>query len=470
MNNEKQGLDLTTGNVPILLLKFALPMLVAGFLQMANIFITTIYVGRLLGDTCLAAVTMSMPIIFVLIAISNGFTLACSVLISQHMGRKDYIKTERIVQTSTLLIIIISLCIFTIGQIFTPLILKALGAEGEVLRLSINFMRILWFAIPFITIQALYTAMLRGIGNSTTALYFQSISIIIVLIFMPLVIGGSAALNLPAFGFEGGAFVMAAASVISTIAMGIHMQIAKYRVSPNWKELYMRKSILKSLTKIGLPAALQQAIVSIGMAVVLGIVANYGEEVIAAYGVASRIDNLAFLPAMSIGMAIASLTGQNLGAGKVDRVNTIFQWGMLYCLVFTLTASALAYFVPHIILTPFLKEDESAEVLRVGISYLKIVGLAYPFFALTFISNGVINGAGKTIVITILSLFNLWILRVPLAWYLSNRMDSEVGIWYTLAISFAFASILSFLYYKFGNWKKEFIKKEEPISEIVNVL
>jgi len=469
MNNEKQGLDLTTGNVPILLLKFALPMLVAGFLQMANIFITTIFVGTMLGKSSLAAVTMSMPIIFVLIALSNGFTLASSVLISQHMGRKDYVKTERIVQTSTLLIIIISLCIFAIGQIFTPTILKALGAQGEVLSLSIGFMRIIWFSIPFITIQALYTAMLRGIGNSTTALYFQSIGIVIILLFMRFAMIGFEPLHLPAFGLKGGAFVMASASIMSTIAMGIHMQIAKYVVSPKWKELYMRKSILKSLTKIGLPAALQQAIVSVGMAVVLSIVARFGDAVIAAYGVASRIDNLAFLPAMSIGMAIASLAGQNLGAGKVDRVNSIFQWGMLYCLVFTLSASAIAYFFPHVILNPFLKESET-DVLRVGISYLKIVGLAYPFFALTFISNGVINGAGKTIVITILSLFNLWVLRVPLASYLSHRMGSEIGIWYTLAISFALAAVLSFLYYKFGNWKKDFVKKEEPISEAVNVL
>jgi len=462
--SERQGLDLTVGNVPKLLAIFAFPMLIAGFLQMANIFVTTIYVGNYLGKVSLAAITLSMPIIFILIAAANGFTLASSVIISQNIGRKNVVKTEQAVQTSISIIIIIGLCIFVLGQLLTPGILHILGAHDEVHATSLEFMRIIWFSVPFITLQALFTAMLRGMGNSTTPLYYQALSVVIAVIFMPIFIKGSLFFHLPdivpAMGLNGGGIVMSSAAIISTIALGLHMQTAKYTVSPKWSKLYIRRDIFNDLVKIGVPAAFQQAIVATGMTVVLGIVASFGDEVTAAYGVASRIDNLAFLPAMSIGMAIASITGQNLGAGKVDRVKEIFKWGMIFCLTLTVFAAGIAIIFPQFILGLFVN-DTDADVLKIGVDYLRIVGFAYPFFAVTFISNGVINGAGKTIIITFISLINLWILRVPLAYFLSKWMGSERGVWWTLAISFLIAAVLSFTYYKFGNWKKEFIKPEE---------
>jgi Na+-driven multidrug efflux pump len=198
------------------------------------------------------------------------------------------------------------------------------------------------------------------------------------------------------------------------------------------------------------------------MVLITGIVNGFGELATATFGAVSRIDQIAFMPAMTLGMAISTLAGQNLGAGHFHRVKEIFKWGCIFSGGITVVISLIAVSMSRILLQAFVSDP---TVLDMGTQYLHIVGSCYIFFSLVFVSNGIINGAGATIITTLVSLLSLWIIRVPVAYYLSGHLQSVNGIWYAISLSFFFSMVASQIYYFSGRWRKAAGKRYTPAKE-----
>jgi Na+-driven multidrug efflux pump len=158
---------------------------------------------------------------------------------------------------------------------------------------------------------------------------------------------------------------------------------------------------------------------------------------------------------MMVGTAVSTLTGQNIGACKLDRVKETFGWGLVLGGGMTLVVSIIALAIPGVLMHMFIKDP---AVISVGVTYLRIMAMGYLFFAVFFVGNGVINGAGHTLVATIFSLVSLWIVRVPLAEILSSRMHRLEGIWYAMLISFVVSTCLSLGYYFSGRWKRSVVR------------
>lgn len=462
----RQGRDLTTGSIPRHLVAFTLPMLAGSALQTAYSFVNAIWVGQFLGKADLAAITVSFPIVFVLMALAGGLTLATNILVSQYCGAKNYLQMRKVVQSSVLLVGSLSVLLFVIGEIFTPHILEAMDTPTEVLSLAIPYMRIFLISLPFAFSVFLVASMLRGIGDSTTPLYFQAASVILSAILDPLLMFGL--LGLPCLGLNGTAWSSVITQAGAAVAIYIYLQRKDSPVAPDWRRLSLDLETTWHTIKIGIPSAIQQSLVSMGMIFVISMVNRFGANATAAFGAASRIDQLAFMPAQTFGMAISTLSGQNIGAQKLSRVSQIFRWGAFLSTAITLIPSALALSVPHLLLRIFTNDT---AVIDTGVQYLRIVGFAYVFFAISFASNGVINGAGHTFMTTIFSLISLWIFRVPLAYYLSQRLRSVQGIWYAMAISFAVSMLVSIIYYASGRWKiRSVIIKQLPPAGPVGVI
>jgi Na+-driven multidrug efflux pump len=227
-------------------------------------------------------------------------------------------------------------------------------------------------------------------------------------------------------------------------------------VAFNPQRLILDKRITFLLLKIGLPAIVQQSLISFGAMFITTFVNSFGSAATNAFGAVGRVDMVAFMPAMSMSMAASALTGQNLGAGKPERVRDIFTWGVLMTSSTTIVISLFVVFFSKLILTMFGLGD-NANVMDIGIAYLHIVGSCYLFFAIMFISNGVINGAGHTMITMTFSLLSLWLIRVPLAWLLSKTSLGIRGIWVAVSLSFAIIMIVSLTYYFSGRWKKSAI-------------
>jgi len=302
----------------------------------------------------------------------------------------------------------------------------------------------------------LINSILRGIGDTVTPLMFMSIGIGMNAILDPFFIGGFG--PFPLHGLKGAAYATVLSQATALAISIAYLNRKNHIVAFNPKRLILDKHITVQLFKIGLPSIVQQSLVSIGNLFIITFVNAFGSAATNAFGAVGRLDLFAFMPAISMSMAVSALTGQNLGAGKPHRVKEIFKWGVIMTSSTTIVISLCVVFFSRLILTMFGLGDD-AKVMEIGITYLRIVGSCYILFAIMFISNGVINGAGHTLITMTFSLLSLWVVRVPLAWLLSKTSLGIVGIWISVSLSFAIILIVSLTYYFSGRWKKSAIIK-----------
>ena len=450
-----QGRDLTTGSIPRHLIAFSFPMLLGSGIQTGYSVVNAIWVGKGLGSAALAAVTVSFPVIFILMAVAGGLTMASNILASQSYGAKDWQQLKRVIQNSTVLTLALSIVIVIVGQTFARPILRLIDTPADVFPMAAGYLRVLLWSMPAMFGIFLLASLLRGVGDSKTPLYFQGAFLLVNAVLDPLFMFGW--LGFPKLGLNGTAVATIIAQCGAVFALISYLHWKRHIIQPDWARLRPNWDTSLLTMRIGVPSMIQQGLVSIGMLFVVGLVNAYGEDGTAAFGAASRIDQIALMPALTIGMAISTLSGQNIGAGHHDRVKEVFKWGMLLSCGITMVPSLAALTIPGILLKMFTNDP---HVMALGVNYLHIVGAGYVLFSVMFVSNGVINGAGHTFITTLISLIGLWIVRVPLATYLSNHMHKLEGIWYAMLISFVMGSLISLIYYLSGRWKRPIRRKE----------
>ncbi len=292
--------------------------------------------------------------------------------------------------------------------------------------------------------------------DAVTPLVFMSIGIGINAVLDPFFIGGFG--SFPSHGLNGAAYATIVSQIIAVGISILYLNRKGHVVAFNPRKLILDKHITFLLFKIGFPSIIQQSLISISGMFVQTFVNSFGAAAANAYGAVLTVDMFAFMPAMSMSMAVATLTGQNLGAGLPERVKRVFKSGVMMTSSITILVSITVVTLSRYVLIMFGLGDD-VRVMDIGTSYLRIAGSCYIFFAIMFISNGVINGAGHTIITMVFTLLSLWIIRVPLAWFLSKTSLGISGIWIAIASSFFVTMIVSLSYYFSGRWKKSVIIK-----------
>lgn len=305
-------------------------------------------------------------------------------------------------------------------------------------------------------IAFLTTSILRGVGDSITPLIFQGIGVVLAAILDPLLMLGWC--GFPRLGLNGTAYSMLITQSLTLVAFFIYLHKKNHIASPDWRHLAIDWQTSKLTLKIGLPAAAQQLLVALGSSFMLRFVNDYHESAAAGFGAASQIDMLAFFLAISFSIAISSLSGQNIGAGRYDRVQQTFRYGLLFSGGLSLCLSLAVISWPAFFVRIFLDPAQSPEAFRIGVGYLHIVGISYTITAVMFVCVGIINGAGHTLMTTLMTLLGLWIVRVPLAAFLSHRLHRVEGIWYALVVSFTVSTLFSLGYYFSGRWRCAIIR------------
>lgn len=491
----RHGRDLTVGSIPRNLILFSLPMLMGNVLQTAYSVVNAVWVGKFLGKSALAAVSVSFPVVFALMALAGGLTMAANILISQYAGAREWPEVKRVVQTSTIFVVAISVALMVVGEICAVPLLKMMATPPEVMPLAVGYLHILLLTLPFQFVMFLLASMLRGVGDSTTPLYFQTVFLIITAVLDPLLMFGW--LGFPKLGLNGTAVAMFATMACASASLFIYLARKRHVVAPDWRNLRPDWAIGWLTLKIGMPSALQQALVAVGAVVVVTLVNHFGENAAAAFGAALRIDQIAFMPAMTTGLAVSTLAGQNIGAKQYHRVHQVFWWGLILGVGITLVVALLAYLAPGFLMRMFVDDHRDPEVIRIGIVYLRIMAISYIIYAVMFTSNGIINGAGHTVRTTIFTLIALWLVRVPMAalfsqypvvngalvipyavfqWHgvlhlpvpaaLAGAFHRVEGIWYAMVASVATGMVISLVYYASGLWKRAIIKHRlQPVSD-----
>ncbi|NLO74088.1 MAG: MATE family efflux transporter [candidate division WS1 bacterium] len=456
----RYGRDLTVGSLPRQMIAFALPMLASVVLLMAYSFVNAIWVGRYLGKTALAAVTISFPIFMVLVALGGGLTLAANILVAQHVGAGRRGGLGRIVDTSVVLTGSVALVFFVIGEVFAESLMRLMQTPPDVLAPATSYMRIFMLSQPFGFGMFLMRNLLQGLGDSTTPLYVQSGSIGLNIVLDPVLMFGW--LGLPRLGLQGTAWASTIAQAAALIVLLLYLHRQHNPVAPRWRRLQVHLPTLWTLLRIGVPASVQQSLVSIAMLCVIGLVNGFGVTAIAAFGAATRLEQLVLVPAMVFGLAISTVSGQNLGANKLHRVHGTFRWGIVLSGSATVLASAITLLAPQLLLKMFITD---AEVIREGMTYLQVVAPFYVFLALMFVGNGIINGAGDTLATTMIAVISQLVVRIPLAVLLIRVLHSVTGVWIAIAVSFVISMLASFAYYRSGRWQRARVAAAPAVTQ-----
>ncbi len=438
-------MDLTKGKTGILIFKFTVPMLIGNILhQMYNV-IDSIIVGHFIGDEALAAVGASFPILFVLLSLVIGLATGGTIIISQYFGAKNFEKLKLSIDTIYFVIFISSIFISIFGIYYSENIFELIDLPKNIIPQAKTYLDIILFGL--VTSFGFYgtNAILRGLGDSKTPLYFQIIAtfVNIFLDFLFVVYFD--------FGISGVAYATIIAQGGAFFTAVIYLNKYNKLLKISFFNLKFDKKIFKNILKVGLPSGFQNMFVAVGMMALYKIVNVFGINVIAAYSVVGRIDSFAIIPAMNFSQAFTTFVGQNIGAKKIHRVKKGLISTLMMSSIVSIIFTIVFVFFGTEVMKMFTKSD---EVIKIGNTYLQIVSPFYIAFSIMFSFNAVFRGSGDTIVPLFITLFALWFVRVPSSYFLSIEFG-ETGIWWGIPIAWVVAGLLSFFYYLNGRWKKK---------------
>ena len=439
--------DLTIGREGKLIFFFALPMLLGHLFQQFYSMVDSAIVGKFLGKEALAAVGASFPIIFTMIALMIGIASGGMVVISQYFGAKDMVKVKKATETIYIFMFAASIILTIAGLLLVDPIFRITKLPLELLPMAKTYINIYIAGIILFFGYNGTAAILRGMGDSKTPLYFLVISTI-ANIFLDLLF-----VLVFKWGIAGAAFATLVSQGGALFTAMIYLHKTHDIINFNFRQWTFDREIFRACFRIGLPTGLQQTFVALGMMALFSIVNTFGTNVVAAFSAAGRIDSIATVPAMVFAQALSSFVGQNIGAGKIDRVRK----GLIMTMLMSWASSIIISFVLIIfrshIMHIFTNKDE-VEVIRIGGEYLTIVTSFYLVFATMFTLGGVMRGAGDTLIPMFITLLSLWLIRIPLAYFLSDKMG-ETGIWWAVPIGWTAGMLLTYLYYRTGRWKKK---------------
>lgn len=443
--------DFTEGKIAKQLITFSLPIILGDFLQSLYLVIDAVWVGRLLGYEALAAISAVFPVLFFLISLLIGMSVATNILVGQSYGAKNKAVLVKVLQSSFFTIVFLSLGLSIVGVISGKSILKLINTPQSIMPDAHTYLIIIIMGFLFRALYNWFGGTLRGLGDSKTPLIILIISIILNVILTPLLIIGIG--PFPRLGIAGSALGTVVAFFFSTLA-GYFILIRKNSLFGFIKEkMSFDFKLIKKIFRVGIPVTFSMVIRSISWMAIVALVNKFGPSLTAAYGIGVRIDMFAFMPALSISIAVSSMTAQNIGAKKFERVSTTLKWAIMLSLGFSFLIYSLVNLFPVAIASIFTRDS---DVLSNTVGYLRVISLAYVMFSFIFSFQGVIRGAGHTGYLMFFSIISMLMVRIPAAYFLAEHTSLErFGIWLAILISAFVAMLLNFFYYRSGLWRRK---------------
>ena len=444
MDTRKGNTDLTEGKVWKVIVRFAVPLLVGNLLQQFYNITDSIIVGQFLGKEALAAVSASFFIYYFIISLVIGVGSGTTVVISQLFGAKQYQKVQLAFSSFFIFMLVGGIILSIAGIIFAEPVFRLTNTPEEVIPQAVAYFRIyIGGTFLFVTFNSIIS-ILRGVGESVRPMLFILITTVLNIAFDLLFI------LVFKWGIEG-------AARATVVSQGIGMCIALAYVNNTHPLLSIKKQdmlfdwkLFKESLKIGLPTSVQQCAIALGLIALLGIVNSFGTNTLTAYGAAGKIDTIITQAILTLSGALAAFCGQNIGAGRLDRVKKGVQFTMYTNIALGLLTFAAVYLFGNEMMRIFTKD---IDVVAIGKEYLLIIGGFFIVHGALNVYNGALRGAGDTLFPMITSLVCLWLIRIPLAYYLSSWLGRN-GIWWAIGISITIGLIVTFVYYKMGFWKR----------------
>lgn len=448
--------NLTDGNEKSKLVSFMLPIFVGNVLQQCYSFADAVIVGHVVGDEGLAAIGASQSIQFFLIAILMGLGAGSEILISRYVGQKDIYMIKRTLDSLLTAVLALALILTFAGVFISETLLKGIGTPKGILPQSVAYLKIYFIGLFGVAGYNTLSGMIRSTGNSTVPLILLVVTSVVNIVLDIWFVAG---LHMGVVG-AGSATVIA--QTISFILCLTYINIHKNLVSYQIMNLdFSWKAVWEGL-KFGIPFAVEQAAVSIGMFFMQAAVNSLGVKVMTAYVIGAKIDAFAGIPISGIGQTICIFTSQNLGAQKVDRAKK----GKDFCLYLAWGVSLglllLLWSVGENIIRLFTTDQ---FIISMSYDYIRILSLAYFVASYFVVYNGYIRGTGNTVLPMISTLSGFWFSRIPAAYLLKNCWG-YVGVWLAIPIGWICSCVITGGYVH-GKKFKNLIQQYEKINKEV---
>lgn len=442
-------IDFTTGSVSKKIIQFTIPLLIGNVFQQFYNLADSMIVGHFLGKQALAAVTASSQLVFAMIALLIGIGIGASVVIGQQWGRKDYEKVRLTAGTINIFLLVASIVIGVLGIIFSDELLRLVNVPKEAFPEAKIFLNIYLAGLFSMFGYNAVTSTLRGLGESRIPLYAlilaNVINICLDLLFILIF----------RWGVAGAAIATITAQSISWVSLLIYLKRTKSIVSVGFYPRNFNLKIFKEFFKIGLPSGIQQTVVGIGLTAILGMVNQFGVDTAAGFGAGSRIDSFISMLAMNFSIALTSFTAQNYGAGLLHRVKKGLRATLIMSISITVVVN-LFVIIFRVPLISLFTDKENIFVIKAGADYLVVVSTFYLFFSTMFVFTGFLRGTGNAFYPMLTSIFSLWLIRLPLAYFLSKHWGF-LGICYSVPLSWIIGVIANYAYYASGHWKRKMV-------------
>ncbi len=432
---------------------FALPMIIGNLFQQFYNMADSIIVGNLVGEDALAAVgaSYSFTTVFIMIAIGGG--IGASVLTSQYLGAGHYREMKSSVYTFLIAFAVFSTLLAVLGFAVNPTVLWLLKTPDNILSDAVSYLQIYFVGLPFMFMYNILSANFNALGRSRIPLFLLIFSSILNIVLDLWMVGSLK------MGVAGAAVAtVIAQGIAAVISLVILMRLlSTYAVEG--KVQHFRSDMFVTGVKVAIPSIVQQSIVSIGMLLTQSAVNRFGSSALAGYSAGTRLESLCIVPMIATGNAMSTFTAQNLGAGRPERVRQGYRaaYGIIIGFGVLLIAVSQLFYAP--ILSAFVEQGESAVAFETGTAYFRFIGFFFSFLGFKAITDGILRGAGDIKIYMLANLINLAI-RVAVAQLCSPIWGIEL-IWYAVPMGWAANYLISYLWYRTGNWKRRNLLKNE---------
>ena len=437
-------IDMTRGSASKSIILFALPMLIGNiFQQLYNVVDSTV-VGKFVGAEALAAVGATSSCSMLLLTLVNGLAAGAGIIIAQCIGARDFRQMRNAVTALIYIDIVMGIVITITGTLLAEPILRLMNTPEEIIGDSVTYMKINFAGTIGLLAYNSGAVILRSFGDSKTSLYILILSSLVNVVLDLLFVLGFG------MGVAGAAYATVIATFVSAAACIGYLYFRRHILFLDGMELKFDVAMFREIVKTGIPSGLQSSMISIGNMCVQGLINSFGTMTVAAYTAAGKIDSIVIQIVMSIAMSLSVYSGQNVGAGNIERVRIGLRGTLKIMLTVCVSIAVLILIFKRQLLGIFLSESDAAEAINIGCTYLSIMGIAYIICGVMQSFQNLIKGAGDVNAAMAAGFVELST-RVA-ASYLLVHFFGVTGLWLAIPVSWGSACLIPLLRYMSGKW------------------